>query len=239
MENLEQVLESLLFVAGEAIAISDITAKLEATKAEVEKAAKKLQEKYNKDCGINLLMFNSKLQFSSNPRYAEPVSVVLNPIRQRSLTKATMETASIIAYKQPITRMEIEEIRGVGCDYAINILLEHKLIEIVGRKDTVGHPALFGTTDEFLKRFDISSIDELPDYNQMLEDIKKINEKKDDGSLYNNFKVEGTTEKQVNEKLDELAKEAKQEAKEKEAGENPEDYMDEFVDANLDSDDML
>lgn len=239
MENLEQVLESLLFVAGEAIAISDITAKLEATKAEVEKAAKKLQEKYNKDCGINLLMFNSKLQFSSNPRYAEPVSVVLNPIRQRSLTKATMETASIIAYKQPITRMEIEEIRGVGCDYAINILLEHKLIEIVGRKDTVGHPALFGTTDEFLKRFDISSIDELPDYNQMLEDIKKINEKKDDGSLYNNFKIEGTTEKQVNEKLDELAKEAKQEAQEKEAGENPEDYMDEFVDANLDSDDML
>ena len=239
MENLEQILESLLFVAGEPVAISDITAKWDVTKAEVEKAAKKLQAKYNKDCGINLLIFNGKLQFSSNPIFADPVSVVLNPIRQRNLTKATMETASIIAYKQPITRMEIEEIRGVGCDYAINILLEHNLIEIVGRKETVGHPALFGTTDEFLKRFDISSIDELPDYNQMLEDIKKINEKKDDGSLYNNFKVEGTTEKQVNEKLDELAKEAKQQAKEKEAGENPEDYMDEFVDANLDSDDML
>jgi segregation and condensation protein B len=239
MENLENILESLLFVAGEAIAISDITAKLETTKAEVEAAAKNLQKKYNKDCGINLLMFNNKLQFSSNPLFAEPVSVVLNPIRQRNLTKATLETASIIAYKQPITRMEIEEIRGVGCDYAINILLEHKLIEIVGRKDSVGHPALFGTTDEFLKRFDISSIDELPDYNQMLEDIKKINEKKDDDSLYNNFKVEGVTEKQVEEKLNTLAKEAKQEAKEKEVGENPEDYMDEFVDANLDSDDML
>ena len=173
MENLDQILESLLFVSGEAIAISDITAKLDVTKAQIEASAKRLQQKYNKDCGINLLMFNSKLQFSSNPAYAEPVSVVLNPIRQRSLTKATMETASIIAYKQPITRMEIEEIRGVGCDYAINILLEHNLIEIVGRKETVGHPALFGTTDEFLKRFDISSIDELPDYNQMLEDIKK------------------------------------------------------------------
>ena len=135
--------------------------------------------------------------------------------------------------------MEIEEIRGVGCDYAINILLEHNLIEIVGRKETVGHPALFGTTDEFLKRFDISSIDELPDYNQMLLDIQKINEKKADDSLYNNFKIEGETEKQVDQKLNELAKEAKQQAKEKEAGENPEDYMDEFVDANLDSDDML
>lgn len=239
MENLEQILESLLFVAGEAVAISDITAKLSVTKQEIEKTAKKLQEKYNGDCGINLLMFNNKLQFSSNPQFAEQVSVVLNPIRQRNLTKATMETASIIAYKQPITRMEIEEIRGVGCDYAINILLEHKLIEIVGRKETVGHPALFGTTDEFLKRFDISSINELPDYNQMIEDIKKINEKKDDGSLYNNFKIEGDTEKQVDERLNEIAKEAKQQAKEKQAGENPEDYLDEFVDANLDGDDML
>ncbi len=237
MENLDKILESLLFVAGEPVAISDITAKLDASKAEIEKSAKLLQEKYNQDCGINLLMFNEKLQFSSNPKFAEPVSIVLNPIRQRNLTKATLETASIIAYKQPITRMEIEEIRGVGCDYAINILLEHKLIEIVGRKETVGHPALFGTTDEFLKRFDISSIDELPDYNQMLLDIKKINEKKDDGSLYNNFKVEGITEKQVDEKLNELATEAKQELKNSET--NPEEYLDEFVDANLDSDDML
>lgn len=239
MENLEQILESLLFVAGEAVAISDITAKIDVSKSEIEKTAKKLQQKYNGDCGINLLMFNGKLQFSSNPKFADEVSAVLNPIRQRNLTKATMETASIIAYKQPITRMEIEEIRGVGCDYAINILLEHKLIEIVGRKETVGHPALFGTTDEFLKRFDISSIDELPDYNQMLDEIKKINEKKDDGSLYNNFKIEAATEKQVDEKLNEITKDAKQEAKEKQAGENPEDYLDEFVDANLDSDDML
>lgn len=232
MENLEQVLESLLFVAGEAVAIADITTKLDVSKAEVEKAAKNLQEKYNQDCGINLLIFNGKLQFSSNPRFADSVSVVINPIRQRNLTKATMETASIVAYKQPITRAEIEEIRGVGCDYAINILLEHKLIEIVGRKDTVGHPALFGTTDEFLKRFDISSLDELPDYNQMLADIKKIHEKQDDGSLYNNFTITGETERQVDEKLTELAKLAKEEQPEQED-------LDEFVDANLDSDDML
>lgn len=235
MENLENILESLLLVSGEAVAISDITDKLEVTKAEVEKTAKKLQQKYNHECGINLLMFNGKLQFSSNPKFAEQVSIVLNPIRQRNLTKATLETASIIAYKQPITRMEIEEIRGVGCDYAINILLEHNLIEIVGRKETVGHPALFGTTDEFLKRFDISSIDELPDYNQMLEDIKRINERNDDGSLFGKVVVQGETERQVNEKLDELTKQAKQQKQQ----DNPEDYMDEFVDANLDADDML
>ena len=234
MENLDNILESLLFVAGEPVAISDITAKLDVTKNDIEKAAKRLQQKYDDNCGINLLMFNSKLQFSSNPKFAEPVSTVLNPIRQRNLTKATMETASIIAYKQPITRMEIEEIRGVGCDYAINILLEHKLIEVVGRKDTVGHPALFGTTDEFLKRFDISSIDELPDYEQMLEDIKKINEKPTDDSLYNNYKPEEQTEEEVEKKLTDIVKEHESEELEEET--------DEFVDSNLeqfDDDDLV
>ena len=229
MENLEQVLESLLFVAGEPVAISDITAKLDVNKAQVAKAAKKLAEKYDEKCGINLLMFNDKLQFSSNPKFAEEVSLVLNPIRQRNLTKATMETASIIAYKQPITRMEIEEIRGVGCDYAINILLEHKLIEIVGRKDTVGHPALFGTTDEFLKRFDISSIDELPDYTQMIDDIKKINEKKSDDGIYS--RSDNLSESEINAKIDELAKNAKQEQTNNASEEN-----EEFVDSNLSED---
>ena len=231
MENLESILESLLFVAGEAVAISDITTKLDASKNEIEKAAKKLQQKYNADCGINLLMFNGKLQFSSNPKFADDVSLVLNPIRQRNLTKATMETASIIAYKQPITRMEIEDIRGVACDYAINVLLEHKLIEIVGRKDTVGHPALFGTTDEFLKRFDISSIDELPDYNQMLDEIEKIHKKPEDDSLYGNSApqtVEQSPE-EVEQKLKEIAKTTDQEQTDET----------EFVDSNLDDYDDL
>lgn len=205
MENLGSILEGILFVSGEPVAIADITAKIDVTKLQVEKAAKQLQEKYNSASGINLLIFNDKLQFSSNPKFAEEVSSVLNPIRQRNLTKSTMETASIIAYKQPITRSEIEEIRGVSCDYAINLLLEHKLIEIVGRKDTVGHPALFGTTDEFLKRFDISSISDLPDYNQMLEDIKKINQKLQDDALYNNFKVEEVSEEELDHKLKTIA----------------------------------
>lgn len=233
MENLESILEGILFVAGEAVAIADITAKLDVTKTQIEKAAKKLQDKYGADSGINLLMFNNKLQFSSNPKYAEPVSLVLNPIRQRNLTKATLETASIIAYKQPITRMEIEEVRGVSCDYAINVLLDHKLIEIVGRKDTVGHPALFGTTDEFLKRFDLSSIADLPDYNQMLEGIKKINQKKEDYALYNNFDPNAITGQEVEDKLNQIVKE-----------ENNQEYSSEseFIDPNAaedDSDEIL
>ncbi len=188
MENLENILESILFTNGDAVDISDITSKIDVTKAEINKAVNKLKNKYNEKSGIVLLSFNNKLQLASSSQYANEVSLVLNPIRQRNLSKATLETASIVAYKQPVTRMEIEEIRGVSSDYAINILLEHNLIEIIGRKDTVGKPVLFGTTDEFLKRFNLSSLDELPDYNTLIEKVRII-ENKDD-RLYNHFEVQ-------------------------------------------------
>ena len=205
MENLESVIESVLFVAGEPILVSDLCFKFNVKQKEIEKAVAKLQEKYNENSGIKLLQFNNKLQFASNPNNVDFVSLVLNPIRQRNLTKATLETVAIVAYKQPITRMEIEEIRGVNSDYAINILLEHKLVEIVGRKDAVGKPALFGTTDEFLKRFDISSINDLPDYNELLEKVQKIRENYSDALFYR-FEPVTPTEEEVDKKLVELSK---------------------------------
>lgn len=187
MENLSEIIESILFVAGEPVLISDIASKLDVSDKELKGAIKDLKTKFSEDSGLVLLQFNEKLQLSTNSKYAEQVAVVLNPIRERNLSKATLETMAIIAYKQPITRLEIEEIRGVGCDYAINILLEHNLIEVVGRKDAVGRPVLFGTTDEFLKRFNISAITELPDYNELLEKIKIVRTKSD--SLYNEYDV--------------------------------------------------
>lgn len=202
MENLENIIESILFVAGDPVLISDICFKCEVNEKEVLDAVKTLQTKYNEKSGIKLLNFNGKLQFASNPDYVDYISAVLNPIRQRNLTKATLETAAIVAYKQPITRTEIEETRGVNSDYAINILLEHKLIEIVGHKDTVGKPALFGTTDEFLKRFCISDIAELPDYDELMEKIQKIRENYSE-SLFNRFEPVMPTEAEVDQKLKE------------------------------------
>ncbi len=205
MENLENIIESILFVAGDPVLVSDICFKCDVKEKEVNEAVKLLQEKYNDESGIKLLSFNGKLQLSSNPNYVDYISAVLNPIRQRNLTKATLETAAIVAYKQPITRTEIEETRGVNSDYAINILLEHKLIEIVGHKDTVGKPALFGTTDEFLKRFCISSIDELPDYEELMEKIQKIRENYSE-SLFNRYEPVMPTEEEVDQKLKEASK---------------------------------
>lgn len=186
MENLENIIESVLFVSGDPIPISEFCYKFNATEEDIQKAVEKLNEKYNETSGIKLLSFNKKLQLASNPDYVEHIAAVLNPIRQRNLTKATLETAAIVAYKQPITRTEIEETRGVNSDYALNILLEHKLVEIVGRKDAVGKPALFGTTDEFLKRFCISDIKELPDYDELMANIQRIRENYTD-SLFNRF----------------------------------------------------
>ena len=205
MENLENVIESIAFVAGEPILVSDLCLKFDLKPKQVEKAVENLKKKYDGNSGIQILFFNNKIQFSSNPKYVDYVTSILNPIRQRNLTKATLETIAIVAYKQPVTRLEIEEIRGVNSDYAINVLLEHKLIEIVGRKDTVGKPSLFGTTDEFLKRFDISSVNELPKYEDLMAQIEKIRETYSD-SLFNRFEPVAPPEEELDKKLQELNK---------------------------------
>ena len=184
LEKLTNIIESILFVSGEQVAIADIAEKLEVSKAEMDEAIATLKEKYSGNCGINLIVFNKKLQFCSNPDYAEDVSAVLNPIKEKELSKSMLEVAAIIAYKQPVTRIDLEEIRG-NSEYAVQKLLELGVIEPVGRKDAVGRPVMFGTTDKFLKRFQISSLDELPDYDTLINKIQLIHGNSDDsGYLY-------------------------------------------------------
>ena len=178
-EKLTNIIESILFVSGTQVAVADITEKLGITERELMNAVAELQKKYSDDSGIQLLKFNKKLQFCSNPVYAEEVSSVLNPIKERELSKSMLEVAAIIAYKQPVTRIDLEEIRG-NSEYAIQKLLELGVIEPVGRKDAVGRPVMFGTTDKFLKRFQISSLDELPDYEELINRIQLIHGNDDD-----------------------------------------------------------
>ena len=172
-EKLTNIIESILFVSGTQVAIADIAEKLELTEKQITEAVKALKEKYSDASGIQLLQFNKKLQFSSNPAYANDVSAVLNPIKEKELSKSMLEVAAIIAYKQPVTRIDLEEIRG-NSEYAVQKLLELGVIEPVGRKDAVGRPVMFGTTDKFLKRFQISSLDELPDYEELINRIQLI-----------------------------------------------------------------
>ena len=174
LENLTNIIESIIFVSGEPIAIKDIAEKLEITDKEITACIEKLNKKYSGDSGVNLLQFNNKLQFCSNPKYANDVASVLNPIKEKELSRSMLEAIAIIAYKQPVTRIDLEEIRGVNSEYCIQKLLELNMIEPVGRKDAVGRPVLFGTTDNFLKRFQISSLSDLPDYDELIERITSL-----------------------------------------------------------------
>ena len=141
---------------------------------ELNKVIEQLKEELSGDKGIHLIEYKNKIQLATNPNYANYISDVLNPIREKSLTRAALETLAIIAYKQPITKLEIEDIRRVNSDYAVQILIDQNMIEVVGRKDAVGKPLLFGTTDNFLKRFDIKDLNDLPDYENLLERIKTL-----------------------------------------------------------------
>ena len=176
METLASIIESILFVSGNEVAVKDISDKLGIPEKDILNEAKKLQEKkYGDGSGVKLLIFNKKLQLCSNKDNADSVATVLNPIRERELSRSMLEVAAIIAYKQPVTRTDLEDIRMCSCEYAIQNLLKLGVIEVVGRKEALGRPVLFGTTDNFLKRFQISSLDELPDYDEMLKKIKQMN----------------------------------------------------------------
>ena len=173
LNNLENVLESILFIAGNPVSATEIAEKLAVSREDVLSAAKNLQEnKYTEESGIKLSVFGDKLQFATNAAYADPVAEVLNPIREKALSKSMLETVAIVAYKQPVSRLDLEEIRGMNSEYALQKLLEINLIEVVGRKDALGRPALFGTTDEFLKRFELASLNDLPDYDAILQKIR-------------------------------------------------------------------
>lgn len=185
MDNLVNIIEAILFVAGEGVQYFDIADKLEISEKEVKKAVEQLKERYEStNSGIKVITYNNKAQLSTNQDYINEVTVVLNPIKEKQLTKAVLEVLAIIAYKQPVTRLDVENVRGVNCDYAVSTLLDNNIIEVVGRKDAVGKPLLFGTTDLFLKRFNLNSIEDLPDYDELINRIKVI-ETPTDNSLFN------------------------------------------------------
>lgn len=185
--ELINVVQSLLFVSGQGIEIKDIAEKLEVSEVEVKKAVEVLKENLANE-GINVITYKNSVQLCSNPKYAEDIATVLNPIREKLLTKAAMETMAIVAYKQPVTRLDVEQIRGVSSDYALQVLINFKLVEVVGRKDAIGKPLLFGTTNEFLKRFELQNISDLPDYDELLERIAVLHMKVND-ELYGSTQI--------------------------------------------------
>lgn len=185
--DIARIIEAVVFVSGDGVDKDEFKRLYDLSDKELNKCLDILKQKYNEESGINIITYKNKIQFCSNPDLVEKVAEVLNPIRERSLTKSALETIAIIAYKQPITRTEIEQIRGANSDYAMQLLQSNNLIEVVGRKDTVGKPLLFGTTENFLKRFGLENIDSLPNHKELLDRIRVIHS--DGDSLYREFDI--------------------------------------------------
>lgn len=162
-KNIECALEAVLFSLGEAVEIERLAQALEVREDEVRDAFEKLKTKYEKENrGIKLIEIDGSVQMCSNPDYFECIKRVTQIEKQAGLSSAALETLSIIAYNQPVTKGTIEFIRGVDCTYSVTRLLERGFIDELGRAETPGRPILYGTTMEFLRCFGLKSLEELP-----------------------------------------------------------------------------
>ena len=173
-KRMEAAAEAILFTMGNAVEVERIAKALGMSTEATRKMLLAMKEKYDKDeRGIRIIELEDSFQMCTDPDLYEYLIKIAKQPKKIVLTDVVLETLSIIAYKQPITRIELEKIRGVKCDHAVNKLIEFNLVKEVGRLDAPGRPLLFGTTEEFLRRFGVSSVEELPEVNPVkMEDFK-------------------------------------------------------------------
>lgn len=158
-------LACMLFVAGDPVPVSELARVLALPAERVRELLREMEAECRAaGAGVYPLVTEETAQLVSNPAYAADVEALLQPERTRSVSQSLLETLAIIAYRQPVTRGDIEAVRGVRCEYAVGQLQKLGLVQTVGHRDTVGRPALLGTTDAFLRRFGLHSLAELPEY---------------------------------------------------------------------------
>ena len=163
IEEYEAAAEAILFAMGDSVEIKKLAFALQVNEREAEMILRNLADRYQADnCGLQILELDGAYQICTKPSQYEYLIRIAKQPRKQVLTDVLLETLSIVAYKQPVTRVEIEKIRGVSCDHAVNKLIEYNLVCELGRLDAPGRPLLFGTTEEFLRRFSVQSLDDLP-----------------------------------------------------------------------------
>lgn len=174
LKEQESVVEAVLFTMGQSVEVRQLAAALECSEKEAAEAAERLRARYDEnDGGMQILKLEDSYQMSSRAKYYGNLIKVAATPKKQVLTDVVLETLAIIAYKQPVTKADIERIRGVKSDHAVNRLIEYNLVYEAGRMDAPGRPALFATTEEFLRRFGVSSTVDLPEMNlEQREEIK-------------------------------------------------------------------
>ena len=174
VKKMESIIEAILFTMGNSVEVSRIANVIEQDTKTTKKIIRNMMLRYEEeDRGIRILELEDSYQMCTKKEMYEYLIQIAKQPKRYHLTDVVLETLSIVAYKQPVTRLEIERIRGVKSDHAVNKLIEYDLIEEVGRMDAPGRPILFGTTEEFLRRFSVQSVDELPIITpEKIEDFK-------------------------------------------------------------------
>ncbi len=183
MDFLAQHVESLIFTAEQPIALTEIQSSLEEAfglkfqEIELEETILALKTRYQDESyAFEIVEIAGGYQFMTKAAYHATVGAYLKQIMSRRLSRAALETLSIVAYKQPISKSEIERIRGVNCDYALQKLLEKELVSITGRSDGPGRPLLYGTGQKFMDYFGLKSIKDLPQLKEFKEPESSIGE---------------------------------------------------------------
>ena len=163
IKRLEAAIEAILFTMGDSVELTQIAKAIEQDKNTTEKIIHNLMDTYQQEGrGIQIIELENSYQLCTKKEYYEYLIRIAMQPKKPALTDVMLETLSIIAYKQPVTKAEIEKIRGVKCDHAVNKLVEYNLVKELGRLDAPGRPILFGTTEEFLRTFGVQGIEELP-----------------------------------------------------------------------------
>ena len=162
-KNYKAIIEGILFSMGESVELEKIASVIELDKKKTKALIEEMRKEWDDEGrGVSIMELDGSYQMCTRPEIYEYLIKIAKQPKKRVLTDVLLETLSIIAYKQPVTKMEIEKIRGVSSDHAVNKLVEYNLVCELGRLDAPGRPLLFGTTEEFLRSFGVQSIDELP-----------------------------------------------------------------------------
>lgn len=171
----EAALEAILFTMGEAVETKRLAEAIGETPEKTRELLEKLRTGWEKEHrGVNLISLEDSWQMCTRPEFYDYLIRIAKAPKKYTLTDTLLETLSIIAYKQPVTRLDVEKIRGVNCDHAINRLVEYNLVEELGRLDAPGRPLLFGTTEQFLRSFGVGSLEELPELSAVqVEEFKE------------------------------------------------------------------
>lgn len=179
IKKLQSAIEAILFTMGDSVELGKLAAAIEHDEETTRKLIHNMMDRYDADDrGIRIIELDNAFQLCTKKEMYEYLIRVAKQPRKYVLTDVLLETLSIIAYKQPVTKLEIEKIRGVKSDHAVNKLVEYGLVEEAGRLDAPGRPLLFGTTEEFLRRFSVHSLDDLPTLNP--EQIEHFKEEAED-----------------------------------------------------------